>query len=91
MINSYAFLKLTIDTITEHIVVIDQNGLIHFTNRAWEAFGEENNCLLKNYWEGVNYLTVCDASAASGEEFGFNAGAGIRSLINGESKQFQME
>lgn len=91
MINSYAFLKLTIDTITEHIVVIDQNGLIHFTNRAWEAFGEENNCLLKNDWEGVNYLTVCDASAASGEEFGINAGAGIRSLINGESKQFQME
>ena len=83
MINSYAFLKLSIDTITEHIVISDQNGLIHFTNRAQEAFGEENNCLLKNDWDGVNYLTVCNASAASGEEFGINAGAGIQSLIKG--------
>jgi diguanylate cyclase (GGDEF)-like protein len=91
MIDSYAFLKLTVDSITEHIVVIDQSGLIQFVNRAWMAFGQENNCLVKNNWEGVNYLSVCDVSAAAGDEFGINAAKGIRSLIRDECKQFQME
>ena len=91
MIDSYAFLKLTIDSISEHIVVIDHTGLIRFINRAWQNFGQENHCVINNDWENVNYLSVCDASAAAGEEFGVNASKGLRSIINGESNHFQIE
>jgi diguanylate cyclase (GGDEF)-like protein len=91
MIDSYDFLKLTINSISEHIAVIDKSGLIRFINHAWQIFGQENSCLKTDDWENVNYLTVCDASAADGEEFGLSAATGIRSIINGESKYFQME
>ena len=91
MIDSYEFLKLTIDAITEHIVVIDSTGLICFVNRSWISFGDENNCGVKQGWEDVNYLSVCDDSANAGETFGRDASNGIRALIKDGHGYFRME
>jgi diguanylate cyclase (GGDEF)-like protein len=91
MIESYAFLKLTIDTLTEHIVVIDATGLIRFTNRAWVEYGRDNACLTPPSWEGVNYLSVCDGAASSGDEFGLHAAAGIRNLVRNKHDVFSLE
>jgi diguanylate cyclase (GGDEF)-like protein len=91
MIESYAFLKLTIDSLTEHIVVIDTTGLIRFTNRAWVEYGRDNACLTPSSWEGVNYLGVCDSAATSGDEFGLHAAAGIRSLAQNKIGVFTLE
>jgi diguanylate cyclase (GGDEF)-like protein len=85
MIESYAFLKLTIDSLTGHIVVI------RFINRAWAEFGKTNACLTGPSWEDVNYLSVCDRAAASGDEFGLYAAAGIRKLIRDKRGVYSLE
>ena len=90
MIDNYEFLKTTINSLSEHIVVIDSTGLIRFVNRAWAVFGHENSCLTTS-WEDVNYLAVCDNSAASGEEFGSGAAKGIRNLIVAGQGEFNFE
>lgn len=87
----HEFLRFVIDSISEHLVVIDQEGIIQFVNRAWITFGENNNCLVKNGWQGVNYLKVCDESAIKGEEFGEKAAEGIRKVIEHASEQFSIE
>jgi diguanylate cyclase (GGDEF)-like protein len=91
MIESYEFLKSVIDNLTEHIVVIDNEGNILFVNRAWITFSQNNNCLINNSWIGVNYLKTCDESATMGDELSLKAAAGIRKVINSEQELFYLE
>jgi diguanylate cyclase (GGDEF)-like protein len=91
MTESYEFLKLVLDTIPEHIVVIDTKGNILFVNRGWNAFGNTNKCLIEGDWKGVNYLKVCDESAKAGDDFGLKAASGIREVINDEKAEFYFE
>jgi len=85
------FLVSVLDSITEHIVVIDEAGAIHYVNKSWVAFGEENACVTGDRWGGVNYLEECDKAASTGDEFGETAGKGIRSVINGKQQEFYFE
>jgi diguanylate cyclase (GGDEF)-like protein len=56
--------------------------MIRFVNKAWVTFGQDNGCLIKNNaWLTINYLKVCDESAALGEEYGSEAAEGIRRVI----------
>lgn len=92
MHQSYDFLKSIINSVTEHIVVINGEGRIQFVNEAWVVFSRDNNCLVKREeWQGVNYLEVCAESAAGGEDFGEKAAAGIRQVIERERELFAIE
>ena len=88
---SYDFLKSVLDTLTDHVVVIDRKGYIVFVNRQWKVFAEQNDCTVTRHWEGVNYLSVCDASARDGDDFGRKAVAGIRRVISGGQAAFYLE
>jgi diguanylate cyclase (GGDEF)-like protein/PAS domain S-box-containing protein len=82
MIASDDFLRSVMNSISEHIVVIDREGVIRFVNTAWVTFGQDNGCLIKNNaWLSVNYLKVCDESAALGEEYAREAAEGIRRVV----------
>jgi len=85
------YLNLVLDSITEHIVVIDASGEIQYVNASWTKFGNDNTCNIVTQWEGVNYLTVCDQSSSQGDEFGSKAGNGIRSVINKDTDLFYFE
>lgn len=89
--NSYEFLKLVLDSITEHIVVIDEAGDIQFVNNSWSAFGKNNACVVGDAWNGVNYLEACDKAMTMGDEFASTAGAGIRSVIENREPIFYFE
>ncbi len=91
MIESYNFLKSVIDTVTEHIVVIDIKGNILFVNKTWKSFGQNNACLFDEQWKGVNYLSECDKAADMGDDFGLKAADGIRRVIQGEEDEFYFE
>lgn len=91
MNESYEFLKLVLDAITEHIVVIDENGEILFVNRSWSTFGENNSCVVDDQWNGVNYLGECDKAAAMGDDFGTKAAKGIREVISSDKALFYFE
>tara|TARA_R110002072_G_scaffold119555_3_gene252450 strand:+ start:8995 stop:9909 length:915 start_codon:yes stop_codon:yes gene_type:complete len=91
MLESYDFLKLVLDTITEHIVVIDNEGDILFVNKSWSTFAQNNECLIDERWNGVNYLRECDKAASMGDVFGAKAASGIRSVIKSDAEEFYCE
>lgn len=91
MIELYDFLKSVLDTITEHLVVIDDEGSILFVNKSWSSFGQSNSCLIETTWKGINYLEECDKAAAMGDNFGIKAANGIRSVIEADEKIFYLE
>lgn len=90
MINSPKFLAAVLDTIEDHITVIDRDGEIIYVNHSWEMFGEDNACSIHD-WDHVNYLTICAESATMGDEYGKQAVVGIRQVIDGELESFYFE
>jgi diguanylate cyclase (GGDEF)-like protein len=91
MENTYAFLSLVLDSITEHIVVIDEVGDIQFVNKSWTAFANNNDCVVGDDWRGVNYIEECNKASKIGDDFGTQAGNGIRSVIEKRHKSFYFE
>lgn len=89
--NSYEFLSLVLDSITEHIVVIDETGDIQFVNKSWSAFANNNGCIVGDNWHAVNYIEECDKASAMGDEFGAKAKAGIRRVIENREPLFYLE
>jgi diguanylate cyclase (GGDEF)-like protein len=93
MPGTFAFLKEVVDSITDHLVVLDDQGDICFTNQAWQEFGRIQHGVAAEArdWTGINYLATCDAAAAAGDSFGQQAGLGIRQVMQGERKAFYFE
>lgn len=85
------FLNLVLDTVTEHIVVLRADGEIIYANRAWNRFGEENQCIAYSQWFGVNYLEACRKAAEAGDSFGEKAIAGIKAIVEGRHQIFALE
>jgi transcriptional regulator with PAS, ATPase and Fis domain len=63
---THEFLVALIDTLMEHIAVIDRQGKILYVNKSWCRFSQENNYTSPTQWVGKNYLEACEASTASG-------------------------
>ncbi|WP_462146806.1 sensor domain-containing diguanylate cyclase [Pseudoalteromonas gelatinilytica] len=91
VVESKEFLKSILDTISEHIVVINDSGDIKFVNRSWQTFGDENNCQCSTQWEDQNYLAICKSAAAHGDVFGAKAYTGINQVINQQLTEFYLE
>jgi len=92
MIETSDFLKSILNSVSEHIVVIDGQGTIRFVNQAWVAFGQENSCKIQpDKWQTVNYLDACDKSGSRGDVLGKAAAVGIRKVIERALSLFRIE
>ena len=71
-------------------MILDSNGEIVATNRAWQKFGLENGgeAVLG---VGANYLTICDAATGNDSEGASEVAAAIRALIQGNGLKFSIE
>ena len=72
------YLAALLDSLEDQISVIDRDGVIHYTNLAWELFGEQNGMPKGYNWLGVNYMGACDDEA---EPSGLAAVEGILRVI----------
>ncbi len=78
--------QLALDALPVNVAVLDEDGLIVATNRAWEEFGRENG--LTDTTLGVSYLDVCDvADDPTADE----VAAGIRAILAGDTSEFSLE
>jgi EAL domain-containing protein (putative c-di-GMP-specific phosphodiesterase class I) len=84
--HSREFFQGTLDSLVAHIAVLDAEGEIIMTNRAWARFAAENGAHAR---AGKNYLAVSDAAA--GEGTAVEASAGLRAIISGALAEFSLE
>jgi PAS domain S-box-containing protein len=80
------FFQATLDSLSAHIAVLDEQGEIVMTNRAWLKFGAENGAVPD---EGGNYLAACDGAA--GDKCAARAAAGLRAVMAGTLRTFSLE
>lgn len=91
MHTSPEFLHHVLDSVTDHIAVIDESGAIVFANNSWTTFFDENSATAIDRWYDWNYLDECDKASAAGDPFGARAGDGIRSVIDNRCEAFYFE
>ena len=85
------FVRFTLDGLGAHICVIDAQGVIVLTNRAWNAFAVANNAAEGTCGEGVSYLDVCSAACEEGAVDSDEFSAAIRAVIRGSLSEFIKE
>ena len=85
------FAKFVLDSLSAHVAILDQNGVILVTNKAWKTFATGNEIQTRPDTIGVNYLDICNAAMeASAEEAG-GVYKGITDLIAGKTDEFVID
>jgi PAS domain S-box-containing protein len=93
LIESKRFAFATLDALSAHIAILDENGYILAINAAWRHFRESNNTpgLDLKPIEGENYLDICETSKGQNSEEALKMAAGIHSVMNREQEEFSLE
>jgi nitrogen fixation/metabolism regulation signal transduction histidine kinase len=81
-----------LDSLTAAIAVVDRNGEIQVTNKAWQEFAVENGGSTATTGVGANYLEVC--RSAKGDESYYlaeRAYQGIKEVLEGTRDEFKLE
>jgi diguanylate cyclase (GGDEF)-like protein/PAS domain S-box-containing protein len=89
--QSQAFAQEVLNSVPEHIAVIDQLGTILAVNEAWRRFSRENSAvhgeLAAATAVGANYLSICSSAGDDARA----TRAGIEAVLNGELPGFALE
>jgi PAS domain S-box-containing protein len=89
--ESQRFSQATIDALTAHICVLDENGTILAVNQAWHDFADANPPIPPNYCLGSNYLQVCDSAEGANSTEAAPFVEGLRAIMRGEQELFKLE
>lgn len=80
--------KVVIDSMSAHIAILDEQGRIVETNRAWQDFARQNGMQESYDSIGVNYFSICEVASDDSSEDAGNVAEGIRSVLAGEDDEF---
>ncbi len=89
--ESELFVKGILNSLTAHIAVLDEHGIIIAINEAWKKFAHENGSSDPEAYLGDDYLAVCQAAIRSGDQTADQVDLGIRAVMNGVRSQFRAE
>jgi DNA-binding CsgD family transcriptional regulator/transposase-like protein len=80
--------QTVLNSLSAHIAIIDEKGVILETNRAWRQFAVDSGMPEDVDSIGQNYLTISEASEGEDEMDGQAVADGIRQVIRGETERF---
>ena len=83
--------NIILDALSAHIAILDQNGVILKTNRAWQRFADKNQMQHPAASSPVNYLSVCDLATGDNSQEARTVAKGIRAVIKGEVDEFLLD
>ncbi len=88
--ESERFAHGTVDSLSAHIAIINEEGIIIAVNQAWREFGTIHGIMEDHACLGVSYFEVCNPGGQYGE-YACQALTGIRSVLNQEAEFFHLE
>ena len=54
--------QTVVDSMSAHVAILDEHGVIIDTNRAWQDFALQNGMEQSFDGIGINYLQICDVA-----------------------------
>lgn len=90
--QSEAFNKGVLSSLISNVAVIDEQGKVVTTNKAWDDFARENGTtILKRVSAGSNLFKVCKADADDGDIVAMQVLKGMQSVLKNEIELFEFE
>lgn len=91
--ESERFARATVDALSAHIAILDENGVILSVNEAWREYAETNNANLSAVSTGVNYLKVLESidPASNDAPMAQAVFKGIQAVLQGQQSMFSIE
>ncbi|OIB55457.1 PAS domain-containing sensor histidine kinase [Natrialba sp. SSL1] len=83
-----ALIPAAVDTLPINFAILDDDGTILYTNRAWQEFGEANDIELQPDTIGTNYLTI---TRQANTEEAQAAATGLSEILTGDRDLFEFE
>lgn len=80
--------QTVLDSLSAHIAILDQNGIILETNRAWRDYAHQNGMPTDYDSRGNSYLSICETASGPDAVDGRKIAKGIRAVIDGEIEEF---
>ena len=80
--------QTVLNSLSAHIAILDERGVILETNRAWRNYAVKNSMEGHADSIGINYLAICEATTGDEDETARKVADGIRSVINGDIEEF---
>jgi diguanylate cyclase (GGDEF)-like protein/PAS domain S-box-containing protein len=88
---SEQFARSTLDSLPDHLCVIDGQGIVLTVNRAWRDFAAVGGASSLRVGEGVNYLEACDRQQGVEAPHARRLALGVRRVLSGRQATFSME
>jgi response regulator RpfG family c-di-GMP phosphodiesterase len=85
------FMLSTLDALSSHVAVLDNDGNILTANRAWQQFSAANGGDAFSCGVGANFLTTCVRASGGEADKAWAIARGIRQVMAGEIREFQLE
>jgi DNA-binding CsgD family transcriptional regulator len=83
--------RTILDALSAHVAILDENGFILETNRAWMQFAQANQIRMRPDTLKVNYLEICDNADGYSADQSSSVAQGIRDVIAGRIEEFVMD
>ena len=86
-----SLLQEALDTLAEHIALLDSAGNVIGVNESWARFAAANDYAGGGTGLGANYCDVCERASGDDAAEARAAAAGIRGVLAGTDEQFEMD
>ncbi|MCX8027160.1 MAG: PAS domain S-box protein [Thermodesulfovibrionales bacterium] len=80
-----------LDSFTDNICLVDSQGNIVFTNKAWQEFAKNNGGEAIDDWTSFNYFDVCLKVNGADRKESIKVSDGLRQILSGKSDFFALE
>jgi PAS domain S-box-containing protein len=86
IVKTESFITAILNSTTNEIAVLDNNGIIIAVNDSWKNLAKDNNTEL-----GSNYLEVCKMLTETSSKNNMNACEGIKAVNEGHISNFDLD
>jgi PAS domain-containing protein len=80
--------RTVLDSLSAHIAILDENGVILETNKAWRDFAEKSGMPENHDDRGSNYLAICEATIGNDADDAGKVAEGIRTVIGDQVEEY---
>jgi len=85
------FAHVVLNSLSAHIAILDEKGVIIQTNQAWKEFAQANSIGIRPSTIGENYLELCDSATGESAVGAREVAEGIRDVISGKKDEFVLD
>jgi PAS domain S-box-containing protein len=80
-----------LDSLSAHVVTLDQEGRVNYASRSWLNFAQKNGGDWTGVGPGADYLAVCRSAAQKSDLLAQQALEGIEGVLAGRLAKFSLE